>query len=261
MPYFTLSSHDINILNDNKKEMKKKKSDAYTNISISLVELQASIRVSNSSKKIQIHLEDSIDIILHYNYASKPIRIKGGKFDTTSAVWRWPIETLDSLKIKPFIPDPKFIARTHLFVSFINVSKNNLCIGYSIISLFNAFPKSLIDTNKLIKEYKKIEKQMNLMPSKHNDNNEINSIMDTQSGNKQFNIPILLHGNHCGNLSGFVYANGTIVDKHRKITNLDLLSKYEKQQNNNNNNNNNNNQNQKYSLFQRASTRFINHKK
>eukprot|EP00483_Globobulimina_turgida_P012211 UN12233 len=84
MPYFTLSAHE---LNDNQLQ-NNNQNESYTNISISLVELQASFKVI-INKKLQIHLEDEIDIILHYNYAPKAIRICGGKFDKTSAFWRW----------------------------------------------------------------------------------------------------------------------------------------------------------------------------
>jgi len=179
---------------------------------------------------------------------------------------------LDALRIKPFIPDPEFICRTHIFVCFVNVSKGNLAIGYTIISLFNAFPKSLVDTSKLQKEYKGIAKQMTLMPSLNHEGSDdlpddIKSqfISNTASGNKQFDIPVTLYGMKVGNLKGFVYADGTLIDRHRRKTNLDLISSYEA---NNGNNNNHNYNPQKAShkwmhkkpnnFLSKASSRFIN---
>ena len=270
MPYFTLSAHD-NKLTENENNKNKKN---YKNISISLVELQASFRgllngkFSSNKKeknsKLQIHIDDEIDAILHYNYSQKPIRLKGGKYDYTTKVWRWPIDILDALRIKPFIPDPEFICRTHIYVCFVNVSKGNLTIGYAIISLFNAFPKSLVDTTKLIKEYKSIAKQMTLMPSLYHEttddiDDELKSqfLSNTASGNKQFDIPVLLYGNKVGNLKGFVYADGSIIERHRKITTIDLLSSYDPGTNSNNKDHPHK-ASSKWMNKMKASSRFIN---
>ena len=266
MPYFTSSAHDHRLTEFESRERDGKN---YSNISISLVELQASFRglLTRTGKKdrgnrLQIHIDDEIDAVLHYNYAHKPIRLKGGKYDYTTKVWRWPIEILDALRIKPFIPDPEFLCRTHIYVCFVNVSKGNLAIGYAIISLFNAFPKSLVDTSKLIKEYKGIAKQMTLMPSlSHEESSDIPEelksqfISNTASGNKQFDIPVLLYGMKVGSLKGFVYADGTLINKHRRITNLDLISSYNA--NNNDSNHNGYRASHKYNLFQKASSRFM----
>ena len=78
-------------------------------------------------------------------------------------------------------------------------------------------------------------------------------ISNTASGNKQFDIPVLLYGMKVGNLKGFVYADGTLINKHRKITNLDLLSSYDS---NNNSNHHKWMSKKPNNLFSRASSRF-----
>ena len=62
-------------------------------------------------------------------------------------------------------------------------------------------------------------------------------ISNTASGNKQFDIPVTLYGMKVGNLKGFVYADGTLIDRHRRKTNLDLISSYEANNGNNKNHN------------------------
>ena len=247
MPYFTQSSH-VDTMEAMEHQMRRETHTEYKNISISLVELEADFRgllnPMNSSSTAPktasggqqqvvsaktIHYDDEIEVILHYGYAEKPIRLQKGAYDGFTKYWRWPIEVLDALRLKPFIPDPEFLCRTHILLSFINSSKNNVVVGYAVISLFNAFPKSLVDPSKVIAEYKSISRQMRLMDSpppsdgmdRDIDHLKQQFISNTASGNKQFDVPILLYGSQIGHLKGFVYADGSVINQHRQHRNFE----------------------------------------
>merc|ERR1712242_130500 len=46
-------------------------------------------------------------------------------------------------------------------------------------------------------------------------------LSNTASGNKQFDVPILLYGSQVGHLKGFVYADGSVINQHRQHRNFE----------------------------------------
>merc|ERR1712242_123213 len=46
-------------------------------------------------------------------------------------------------------------------------------------------------------------------------------LSNTASGNKQFDVPILLYGSQIGHLKGFVYADGSVINQHRQHRNFE----------------------------------------
>ena len=72
------------------------------------------------------------------------------------------MDALDKIKIEPYILNPEFIASTYVYVEMVNGSRSNSVIGHSVISLFNVFPSSLVDRDKLETKYNPKSGQMNM---------------------------------------------------------------------------------------------------
>ncbi len=127
--------------------------------------------------------------------------------------WNWRSLELDNMKIKPFITDPAFICKTHIIATFIQ--KNNI-FGYSIISLFNIFPKTLLNKKKIIQKYKTQNKHLQTMNNYLNKKKNMKSI----DNNKGFNAQILYNGINIGNVNGYIEVDGKLIRKHIKYSTM-----------------------------------------
>ena len=136
---------------------------------------------------------------------------------------------MDKIKICPYILDPEFIASTHVYLQIVNQSKSDRLIGYSVISLFNVFPTSLVDRDKLRTRYNRNlfaedefdeNGDLNINgASTQNDKNDFYRRKRRRKLNdKEFNSPITIYGTYIGDIKGFIHAQSELVDKHRKIS-------------------------------------------
>ena len=196
----------------------------YSGITISFVELKAQIK---NAKIDNNNRDGKVDILFSYIYSS-PTQHKliGGKYDTKTCYFRWPMIELDDLKIEPFVSDPSFLCTTHISLSFL---QKNTILGHSVISLFNAFPSTLLDTEKLKQEYMIANMQMDTMKqiniNSNNKNKNKNNENDIQSmlipNHKGFKIVISKEGAIVGELEGFISVDGKMIRKHMRYSTMD----------------------------------------
>merc|ERR1712130_465332 len=120
-------------------------------IEIGLYELRAHFDTANSSKVRDLEHSDKISVSFHYNYSNDHDGLQlsgqtldGGTWFEAQKCWMWSIEQLDGIKIvPPMYLDPHFLVSTLVYLQFTNSTKKQI-IGYSVISLFNVFPRSLV---------------------------------------------------------------------------------------------------------------------
>eukprot|EP01083_Nonionella_stella_P020442 56674_1 len=185
----------------------------YSGISISFVELKAVVE----------HAKRQFDLEILFNFIySQPTqhKLQGGRCGRDGN-FRWPMIQLDDLKIEPFVSDPSFLCTTHIALSFV---QRGTILGHSVISLFNAFPKTLIDTEKLKKDYMFSNMQMETMSNKHTNKQQIKKEQITYN-HKQFKIVISKQGAHVGFLEGMLFIDGKIIRKHLRYSTLDAHKK------------------------------------
>ena len=188
----------------------------YSGISISFVELKVKI----SDKNVDIN--NKIDILFHFMYSDPTQhRLCGGSYDNKTCYFRWPMIELDDLKIEPFVSDPSFLCTTHISLSF--VQKHNV-LGHGVISLFNAFPLTLVDTDRLKEEYKKENQQMDTMKSVEHRLSSVSKEIHLLN-HKEFKTVISKEGANVGELDGFISVDGKMIRKHIRYATMDAHKK------------------------------------
>lgn len=165
-----------------------------------------------------------MEIAFHFTY-SEPMehRAVGGKYDGQSASFRWPLVALDDVKIEPFVSDPSFLCTTHLSVT---VRQKQVVLGHAVISLFNVFPKSLVDTEKLKSEYMTASHKMDTMQdmevasnSPPISNGKVAAVEIVN--HKGFNAVISRDGVRVGELEGFISVDGKMIRNHIMYSAMD----------------------------------------
>merc|ERR1712228_164003 len=135
--------------------------------------------------------------------------------------WKWRRFELNSLQICPFVSDPSFLCKTHIFVSF--VQKNSV-IGHSVISLFEMFPQTLVDTKEIKKKYAATNKHLKTMKQAMKNEKQQNiANWSTKNNNKYstaFCVKISKNGANIGEFCGRLCCDGALIRKHAKYSNV-----------------------------------------
>jgi len=209
-------------------------------IEIGLYELRAHFDTANSSKVRDLEHSDKISVSFHYNYSNDHDGLQlsgqtldGGTWFEAQKCWMWSIEQLDGIKIvPPMYLDPHFLVSTLVYLQFTNSTKKQI-IGYSVISLFNVFPRSLVDREALRIKYnaqfaggyhpETFPYHLNdglqgvgIMATRNDESDTRRLKMRRKLNDKEFNSPITIHGTYAGDVKGFIYAQSEWIDKHRK---------------------------------------------
>eukprot|EP00484_Ammonia_sp_Unknown_P026318 CAMPEP_0197024658 /NCGR_PEP_ID=MMETSP1384-20130603/5165_1 /TAXON_ID=29189 /ORGANISM="Ammonia sp." /LENGTH=205 /DNA_ID=CAMNT_0042453075 /DNA_START=195 /DNA_END=812 /DNA_ORIENTATION=+ len=184
-----------------------KKAKKFETIEIGFYEMRAYFDDTKGSIS-SIDDDDEIICNLYYPYcqnqANTVQRLEGGYFDEQQHCFMWKLNALDKVKFVPYILNPEFIATTHVFVHIVNASKSNSLMGHSVISLFNVFPSTLVNREKLRTKYNKSFTDEDGRRRKVND--------------REFSSAVTVHGMHVGEIKGFIHAQSELVEKHRKIS-------------------------------------------
>eukprot|EP01083_Nonionella_stella_P097613 274365_1 len=204
----------------------KKRRKGLKNIDICFYEMRAFIDMTKS-KANGLELSDTICCNLYYKYSSSNStadavdKIDGGKYDALQRCWCWSLDVLDSVSIMPYILDLEFLVGTHVHLQITNSSKSHSIIGYSVIPLWNVFPQSLVDRDKLKTKYNPLfgdEDCDSAAQITQNDrNNSLRKKRRKRVSDKEFNSPITILGNYIGDIKGLIHAQSELVEKHRRI--------------------------------------------
>ena len=130
----------------------------FCNVQIGILELRAHFDTTNHVRDMD--QTDKISVTFYYNYSNDQDGqqkegqvLEGGRWVPEQKCWMWSIDLLDSIKIiPPTYLDAHFLVSTYAYLRFENQSKKNI-IGYSVISMFNVFPPSMVDKEALRIKY------------------------------------------------------------------------------------------------------------
>jgi len=173
---------------------------------------------SNAKKlrNVEVNESDEICCNLYYAYSDNPReahKLCGGYFDAQQKCFAFNFETLNAVKIIPFVLNPEFIAMTYIYVQIVNASRSNSVIGYSTISLLNVFPSNLVNRNKMRQKYKfqshsdaALQPQQPQASRKHFDD-----VMGTE-----FDSPITIFGTYIGDILACIHAQSELLPKYQK---------------------------------------------